>query len=233
MTGTRPSPRPSTPPIGSPVPAVRVVLFDVMDTVLVDPYREALTAASPLPLDELFERRDPQLWPAFERGELDEDAYWAGWEACGLACDPEAFHAARRASTRWVPGMAELLDELAGRVDRVTASNYPIWIEELEQVHLTGRFEQVLSSHHLGVRKPDAGFFERLLERIGADPEQAVFVDDRETNVLGAERAGIAGHRFHDAATLRAWLVTRRVLPAETPPGELSPGGQGGADRDR
>jgi HAD superfamily hydrolase (TIGR01509 family) len=191
---------------------VRVVLLDVMDTVLVDPYRDALSAATSLPLEELFRRRDAELWPAFERGELDETAYWAGWEAAGIPCDPDAFHAARRAGTRWVPGMRELLDDLAGAVERVTASNYPVWIEELAEDHLEGRFERVLASHHLGVRKPDPAFFVALLERVDARPAEAVFVDDREVNVAAAEAAGIRSHRFVDAATLRAWLVDLGLL---------------------
>jgi HAD superfamily hydrolase (TIGR01509 family) len=191
---------------------VRVVLLDVMDTVLVDPYRDALAAATSVPLEELFRRRDAELWPAFERGELDETAYWAGWESAGIRFDPDAFHAARRAGTRWVPGMRDLLDDLAGEVERVTASNYPVWIEELATVHLEGRFERVLASHHLGVRKPDPAFFAALLARVGARPDEAVFVDDREVNVTAAEQQGIRSHRFVDAPTLRGWLVDVGVL---------------------
>ncbi|WP_052666364.1 HAD-IA family hydrolase [Nitriliruptor alkaliphilus] len=186
---------------------VRVVLFDVMDTVLVDPFREALRACTPLPLRELFARRGEDLWPAFERGDVDEAAYWAGWDAAGLTYDRDAFHAARRAGTRWVDGMPELLDDLGGLVERVTASNYPVWIEELASEHLTGRFERVLASHHLGVRKPDPAFFARLLDRIGAAADEAAFVDDREVNVAAAEEVGLTSHRFEDAASLRAWLV--------------------------
>lgn len=196
---------------------IRVVLFDVMDTVLVDPFLEALRACTPLPLEELFARRDADLWPAFERGELDEVAYWAGWEAAGLPHDPDAFHAARRAGTRWIEGMPALLDALAGRVERVTASNYPVWIEELGVEHLAGRFERIVASHHLGVRKPDRAFFERLLERLGAAPGEAAFVDDRSVNVDAAEAVGIVSHRFEDAASLRAWLVELGVDVSRSP----------------
>ncbi|MEX1162464.1 MAG: HAD-IA family hydrolase [Nitriliruptor sp.] len=186
--------------------AVRVLLLDVMDTVLRDAYRDALAAATNVPLAELFRRRDADLWPAFERGELDETAYWAGWGDAGIACDVEAFHEARRDGTRWIPGMRELLDDLDGAVQRVAASNYPVWIEELASGHLAGRFERVLASHHLGVRKPDPVFFELLLAEVGAEPSEAVFVDDREVNVEAARDVGIASHRFVDAAGLRVWL---------------------------
>jgi FMN hydrolase / 5-amino-6-(5-phospho-D-ribitylamino)uracil phosphatase len=196
-------------------PNVRVLLFDLMDTVLADPYRAALSAATTVPLSELFARRDPDLWPAFERGELDEDAYWAGWDEAGIDFDRDAFHDARRSGTTFLPGMAELLDDLDGRVVRATASNYPVWVEEVARDHLEGRFEHVLASHHLGVRKPDPVFFHRVLAEVGAAPEEVRFIDDRQDNVVAAETVGIASHRFADAATLRYWLHAEGVpLPA-------------------
>lgn len=194
---------------------VRVVLLDVMDTVLVDPFRDALRACTSVPLEELFARRDTELWPAFERGELDEAGYWAGWDAAGLTYDREAFHAARRRGTRWIPGMPELLDELEGVVERVTASNYPVWIEELAREHLDGRFDRVLASHHLGVRKPDPAFFTRLLAEVGVRADEAVFVDDREVNVTAAEQVGLTSHRFVDATRLRRWLIDRGLPLAD------------------
>lgn len=199
---------PSTPP-------VRVVAFDVMDTVLRDPYREALEAATSLPLSALLARRDPSVYPAFERGELDEDTYWAHYTAAGLDVDPAAFHAVRRAGSRFLPGMAALLDELDGQVRRVTASNYPVWIEELATGPLAGRFEQVVASCHLGVRKPDASFFERLLDAVDAASHEVLFVDDRVENVEAARAIGLRAHRFTGAVALRAWLRGQGVAVAD------------------
>lgn len=208
---------------------VRVVLFDVMDTLLADPYREALAAATSVPLEELVQRRGPQLWPAFERGELTEEQYWAAWAEAGIAFDAEAFHATRRAGTRWLPGMAALLDALDGVVERVTASNYPVWIEELAEVHLAGRIDRVLASHHLGVRKPEPAFYERLLERVEVAPHEALFVDDRADNVAAAEAIGIVSHRFTDAPKLWTWLVHRGVASEADvrAPGSDGPRGSG------
>lgn len=188
---------------------VRVLALDLMDTVLRDPFREALMAATGRELAELFALRDPEVYPAFERGELDEDAYWAHYAAAGIDADPAAFHRVRRAGTRFLPGMAELLDDLAGRVERVTASNYPVWVEQVARDHLTGRVERVLASCHLGVRKPDEVFYTRLLAAVGAEAHEVLFVDDRAENVEAARTVGIDAHRFTDAGTLRGWLAGR------------------------
>lgn len=186
---------------------IRAVAFDIMDTLLYDPFREALLAATGLSLAELRTRRDPALYPAFERGELTEEEYWARHRAAGLEVDPAAFHRVRRAGLSWLPGMQELVATLAGRVHRVTASNYPVWIEELAAGPLAGHLDEVLASHHLGVRKPEAAFYARLLARLDLPPHAVAFLDDREENVLAAEAAGLPAHRFVDAVTARAWLT--------------------------
>ncbi len=185
---------------------LRAVVFDLMDTVVRDPYREALEAATGLPLRELFRRRDAGAYPAFERGELSEAEYWSVYEDAGLEVDVDVFHDARRSGYAWLPGMRELLDDLGGMVLRVAASNYPLWIEELADGLLIGRFERVLASHHLGVRKPDETFYRELLAELGLPAAAALFVDDREDNVVAAHSVGMRAHRFVDADDLRARL---------------------------
>ena len=185
---------------------LRALVLDLMDTVIRDPYREALEAATGRPLRELFALRDAGAYPAFERGELTEQEYWSAYAEVGLEVDVDVFHEARRTGYRWLPGMDELLDDCEGRVLRVAASNYPLWIEELADGLLVGRFERVLASHHLGVRKPEAAFYEELLTELGLTAEATLFVDDREDNVAGARAVGMRAHLFAGADDLRARL---------------------------
>lgn len=195
---------------------IHVVAFDVMDTLLTDPFRAALEAATGLTLVELMARRDPAVYPAFERGELTEEQYWAHHAALGVEVDPAAFHAVRRAGTRWLPGMAALLADLEGKVRRVGASNYPVWIEELIAGPLAGRLDEVLASHHLGARKPDHVFYERLLERLGRAASEVAFIDDREVNVVAARELGLPAHHVvsddpEAAVGIRRWLREQGV----------------------
>lgn len=182
-----------------------VVAFDLMDTVVRDPYRDALEAGAGMPLEELTSRRGDHwdAWPAFERGELTEEAYWQLHEEHGIPIDRTAFHRARRAGYQLVPGMAELLAALRPHVRSVVAAtNYPTWIDELADGLLEGRFDAVYASCHLGVRKPDRAFFELLLDRTGVAPHELLFVDDRQVNVAAAEELGMAVHHFSGVAGL-------------------------------
>lgn len=193
---------------------IRAVAFDLMDTVLTDPFREALTAATGLPIDDLLARRDPSVYPAFERGELEECQYWAHYRELGIEVDPDEFHRVRRAGTGWIAGMPELLDDLEGLVLRVAASNYPYWVDDLADEQLDGRFERVLASCHLRARKPEAGFYERLLADLELPAAAVLFVDDREENVAAARRVGIAAHRFAGVGRLRRWLAGHDLIVA-------------------
>lgn len=207
----------------SPSPP-RVIAFDLMDTVVRDPFREALEAGAGMSVEELFRRKSTSVWPAFERGELTEAEYWQHFTDVGIDFDPEAFHRARTQGYRWLDGMRELLDELEGVVQRIVASNYPVWIDDLADGMLLGRFERVLASHHLGARKPEPSFFARFLEQIAVGAEDVLFVDDRPVNVEGAREAGLRAHRFVDAADLRARLAAEGVPVAVEPRGQAAEG---------
>lgn len=190
------------------------VLFDLMGTVLHDPYLEALEAATGLEVAAALARKDPTCWPDFELGLIDEAEFARRFfgEDARTRFDLDAFHTARHAGYRYLPGMAELLDRLAGRVDRYVASNYPVWIDELGgRFAFARRFEGVWASCHLGVRKPEEAFYRRLLERIGRAPDECLFVDDRKENCEAAELVGIPAHLFTGADDLAARLAAEGI----------------------
>lgn len=193
-------------------PPVAVVAFDLMDTLVRDPFREALHAATGVQPRELFARRDPEVYPALERGEIDEVAYWASYDEAGIAVDPERFHEVRLAGTSWLPGMRSLVDEVRRHCRVVVASNYPHWLADHEDELLAGACDEVVGSYQLGARKPDLAFFEALLGRLDVDdPARVVFVDDRPTNLEGAEAAGMVAVEAGPADRLRADLVAAGV----------------------
>ena len=52
-------------------------------------------------------------------------------------------------------------------------------------------FEEVFTSCELGQRKPDVAAYQEVCRRMGANPEEVIFLDDTEENVVGAKAAGI------------------------------------------
>jgi epoxide hydrolase-like predicted phosphatase len=66
-----------------------------------------------------------------------------------------------------------------------------------------GLFDAVVISGEVGLRKPEPEIYALAAERLGARPEECVFVDDLAPNVRGAVAAGMVGvHHTDVEATL-------------------------------
>lgn len=194
---------------------VQTLCLDLMGTVVYDPFREAIEAATGRSLREVIAHKDPGSWPRFELAEIDEATFaatfWADPDA-GLPFDLEAFNRVRRAGYRYLPGMRELLHDVQGVLSCHIASNYPVWIDELvETFALRELTDGIWASHHLGARKPDIAFYERLLDKVGQPAESCLFVDDRRVNCEAAQVVGMRAHVFTDAQDLRARLAAEGV----------------------
>jgi len=50
----------------------RVILWDVMDTLVRDPFRDVMPRFFGLSLEEMLRQKHPDAWSRFERGELSE-----------------------------------------------------------------------------------------------------------------------------------------------------------------
>lgn len=187
-----------------------IVAFDLMQTLLTDPYREAHEAATGLTWAQFEERRPEGIYHSLERGEIEEEIYWRELRATGLEVDPARFHATRRGGYRWLPGMRELLAECAGYGTVVVASNYPRWIDDVEAESFAALGVRVYASCQFGVRKPDRRFFAALAASEGVTAADLVLVDDAPANVAGLADAGIL---MTGADEVRARLRAIGALP--------------------
>tara|TARA_R110002074_G_scaffold53338_6_gene134002 strand:+ start:8117 stop:8716 length:600 start_codon:yes stop_codon:yes gene_type:complete len=194
--------------------SARVVLFDVMGTLILDPFYERMPAALGMSFEELMAAKTPDAWLEFERGEIDEAAYFRKMFRDGRAFDEAALKHAIVEGWAWLPGVESILGELTrAGVACHGLSNYPVWMRELDaKVGLSDHLGQLFVSCDLGVRKPDAGAYVQTLDALGIPAHEVLFVDDRSVNVIAAEGLGMHGHRFQDAPTLRADLVARGLL---------------------
>jgi HAD superfamily hydrolase (TIGR01509 family) len=187
-----------------------LVAFDLMDTLLVDPYRAAHEAATGLTFEEFETRRPDGVYHALERGEIAEDEYWRRLAECGIAVSAETFHDVRRRGYAWLLGMRELLADCALLHRVVVASNYPDWIEDVRRDHLGDVACYV--SYRCGVRKPDPAFFTALCATFGVPVRDLVLVDDKDENCAAVRALGGRAVTFTGAGAARAALAGYGVL---------------------
>jgi len=192
-----------------------VVLFDVMDTLVVEPFYREAPVFFGLTLEELLVQKHPTAWQDFEQGESDEATFLARFFRDGRDFDRAGFKRALTGNYRWVAGMEELLAELAGHVPGIHAlSNYPEWYRIIEgRLRLSRFLSWSFVSCLTGVRKPDPRAFTGALGALGLAAGSLLLIDDREENCAVARAHGLGAIRFRGAAQLRTELVQRGLLP--------------------
>lgn len=194
--------------------AVDVLLLDVMDTLVHDPFYTEMPDFFGLSFDDWLHAKNPSVWVPFERGELAQEELLRSLFADARAFDHAGFLRMLSESYRYLDGIEALLVEVAGRGVAMHAfSNYPCWYELIETaVGLSRYLKWTFVSCNTGLRKPDLAAYRHALATLAVPPERVLFVDDRPANVEAAERAGMRGHVFRDAAGLRAALSALNVL---------------------
>lgn len=191
-----------------------ILLLDVMDTLVYDPFHAEVPAFFGTSLERLLAEKDPEAWPRFESGEWDEERFAGAYFSDRRPLDLAGFKATLSAAYRFLPGVEALLAELQGAgVEMHALSNYPPWYRLIEErLGLSRYLRWSFVSCETGVRKPDPEAYLGPARALGALPAGCLFVDDRERNVAAARALGMAGHRFRSAPELRAELVARGLL---------------------
>lgn len=89
-----------------------MLYFDVMDTLVVDPFTTAMPAFFGLPFDRLLAEKHPTAWLEFELGRLSEADFLQTFFADGRPVNGPGLRAAVRDAYRWVDGMEQLVGGL-------------------------------------------------------------------------------------------------------------------------
>jgi len=84
-------------------------------------------------------------------------------------------------------------EEFAIRYRRATLCNTnPIhWSCLTQNKRLMSAFEHHFASHLIGKIKPDEEAFRHVTDALGCEPEEVLFLDDNQLNVLGARTIGM------------------------------------------
>jgi putative hydrolase of the HAD superfamily len=160
------------------------------------------------------------FWRAYSahRDGLDQGrggvaAYWAAIATdIGASWDDARVHELWAADFRsWLsinPGTVEVLADLkAGGTNLALLSNAgPDYGSYFRHGPLGDFFAACYVSGELGLLKPHPEIFQHVLDDLGIKAAEAVFIDNREANVRGAQALGITSHLFTDVAALRAFL---------------------------
>ena len=186
------------PPMTPPLP-LRAVLFD-LDGTLLDTAPDMVGALNklrreeglaPLPYDAVRPGVSHGAARVVKIGFPDASPeHCAGLQRRFL----EIYRGALSLGTRLFPGMAEVLDTLAGRrLKSGIVTNKAAWLTEplLQQLGLRDRFDCVVSGDTVAERKPHPLPLLHAANLAGVMPGECIYVGDAERDVVAAHAAGM------------------------------------------
>lgn len=193
-----------------------IVLCDVMDTLVHEPYYTELPAFFGMTLAQLGAAQHPTAWVEFEEGRIDEATYLRKFFRDGRVVNREALRAYMRRAYRWLDGVETVLADLQAAGLTIHAlSNYSSWYELIEdKLGLSRYLEWTFVSCRTGVRKPDPEAFLGPCRTLGVTPDACLLIDDRAANAAAARAVGMGAIRFRDAQSLRGELAALGILDA-------------------
>ena len=107
-------------------------------------------------------------------------------------------------------GAFEMFQSLGSRIPIYAFSNSNVLHRQLwvgKYADTLALFRDVFVSCDLGLRKPEAAAFRRVMASIGADAENILFFDDTRENVDGARRVGMSAIQVRDFADIRSHVA--------------------------
>ncbi len=193
----------------NPTPEIEAVVFD-MGGVLIElgPLTEILGPQPSLAEDELWAR-----WLAsptvrdFEMGRSSPEEFGCRLvDELGIPVTGAEMVARFEAWPKGLmPGAAQLVRDLADRVETAVLSNTNAmhWESQVDAAIMQGLFDRRFLSFELGLAKPDATMFRRVVDDLGVEAAAVLFLDDNQINVDGAAAIGITACRVRGVAEAR------------------------------
>ncbi|KAK7340344.1 hypothetical protein VNO77_21046 [Canavalia gladiata] len=185
-----------------------ILLFDIMDTLVRDPFYQDVPAFFGMSLKELIDCKHPTAWVEFEKGLIDEMELARKFFKDGRDFDLEGLKSCMRNGYSYIQGIEQLLLALKlNNYEMHAFTNYPIWYQLIEdKLKLSKYLSWTFCSCAHGKRKPDTEFYMEALRHLEIDPVNCIFVDDRQKNVEAAIEVGIKGVHFKNVNLLREEL---------------------------
>jgi epoxide hydrolase-like predicted phosphatase len=165
------------------------VVGESVDAVAADPDATASSG----------EARDEPDWQLLEKGQIDVATYFARMvekapRVLGRPLDMDAYGRFWRSTAPGVHWMVvHKIRELKehGLQLGLLTNNVKEFGEHWRATFPIELFDEIVDSSHVGMRKPERAIYELTCERLGIQPEQAVFIDDNADNIAAARAYGM------------------------------------------
>lgn len=189
------------------------VIFDIGGVLLEwDPPKFLKELQFPAHFNDVFQSL---LWAMHDGGLVTREEIA---DKLPLSIDKELFS---RCVEKIAPALKPI-DEMIALFHQIRNRGYGIYIlsnmpremhEELLQLHDFFRYPQgQVYSYQVKAIKPQPQIYQSLMSDYQLDPAQSLFIDDREENILAAQKLGIDGIVCKAPSQVRAALLQRQII---------------------
>ena len=196
--------------------STEALLFDLGGVVFDIDFESAFSCWAEharVPVQSIQSRFCMDAWyEQHERGEIEAAEYFdALRRSLGIEISDAQFAAGWNAIFKQeFAGAFELFQSLDSRIPIYAFSNSNVMhrhLWERKYANTLALFRDVFVSCDLGLRKPEAAAFRRVMASIGAEAENILFFDDTRENVVGAREIGMSAVQVRDFADIRSKVV--------------------------
>jgi putative hydrolase of the HAD superfamily len=149
---------------------------------------------------EEYEEFSPQLKPIiekFDKGLIDEEKFWMEFsDAIGKIMPEKCGEKAKKMyKDKFVffPEVIGLIEKLKSEGFRLSilSNMFPYQAKIIKETNECSLFDDVFFSCERGLTKPDSEFYELVIREMNVRPQECLFIDDKEENLLPAEKLGM------------------------------------------
>jgi glucose-1-phosphatase len=143
---------------------------------------------------------------AFHLGKISKEEFGEKFvKDWGINLSPKDFLIEFRSWSRCLfPGAKELLDLLRQkyRLAALSNSNELHWDRNINDLGINQLFEKAISSHHIGLCKPNPEIYIAALRKLHITLDSTVFFDDVIDNVIAASELGINAFQVNNVKSI-------------------------------
>ncbi len=165
---------------------------------------------------EAFEREYWAIRHAYDSGEFDGAGYWQRCaQAAGGMLTDEKLRQLIATDIRMWSSVNQTMVDWAVTISKSgfktgILSNIPFEIADVfKEIDWVKGFTHNTWSCYLRLAKPDPAIYHHVIDALQVRPEEALFLDDRQENVLSAEAVGLQGIIFRSVPQLQRELQAR------------------------
>jgi len=199
---------------------IKSIIFDVGRVLVTDvPLKmiaKDLSVRFSIPEDELHSYLYPnQHWTLLTLGKISEDEYWEHFlKASKVKVDKKELKERVRSELRPIGENVKIVPLLKSQYQLAILSNHSReWSQFMtKEFDFFNYFDQIIFSCDVGLRKPDPRIYKLALTKLGSEPEECLFIDDKKRNTDGAEKVGMKTILLENVSKLREELFGFGVI---------------------